>query len=149
MSKFVSILLIALVGVGMATSQTAAQERSVTVDVRSVELLGDKDGAPSQLLLIGTNGVKHQLPDGRFTSESGAMIIVLDGLITSITAPRGRSVEVESMRVERGRVSLIGTNGVVGPPDGKYASRDGAMIIIENGSIKQLVLKEPNSGSSP
>lgn len=53
------------------------------------------------------------------------------------------------MRVERGWVSLIGTNGVVGPPDGKYASRDGAMIIIENGSIKQLVLKEPNSGSSP
>ncbi len=139
MSKRFSILLALLLGATLIPGRAQAQEqRRPTINVRSVELLKGRQDELSKLLLIGTNGRKHLLPDGRFSSESGASIIVLDGRIASVAAPRGRRVEVESVQVERGgTISLIGTNGINGPfivplPDGRYATREGAMIIIQN-----------------
>ena len=38
------------------------------------------------------------------------------------------------------QASLIGTNGREALPDGKFASREGAMIIIQNGAINQLAI---------
>ena len=148
MSKRFSILLALLLGATIIPGRAQAQEQlRPTINVRSVELLKGREGGSSKLLLIGTNGRKHLLPDGTFRSESGASIIVLDGLIASVAAPRGRTVEVESMRVEQGgTISLIGTNGIIGPisvfvPDGRYTTREGAMIIIENDSITQASIK--------
>ena len=148
MSKRFSILLALLLGATIIPGRAQAQEQlRPTINVRSVELLKGREGGSSKLLLIGTNGRKHLLPDGTFRSESGAMIIVFDGRIASVAAPRGRRVEVESMRVERGgTISLIGTNGIVGPisvfvPDGKYTTREGAMMIIEDGAITQASIK--------
>lgn len=148
MSKRFSILLALLLGATIIPGRAQAQEQlRPTINVRSVELLKGREGGSSKLLLIGTNGRKHLLPDGTFRSESGASIIVLDGLIASVAAPRGRRVEVESMRVERGgTISLIGTNGAIGPirmfvPDGIYTTREGAMITIKNGAITQASIK--------
>lgn len=148
MSKLVSILSVAILAASAVAGRAAAQEQQrPTIDVRSVELLKGREGGLSQLFLIGTNGRKHLLPDGAFRSESGAMIIVLDGRIASVAAPRGRRVEVESVEVDRGgTISLIGTNGIVGPisasvPDGRYTTREGAMIIIQNGAITRASIK--------
>lgn len=148
MSKLVSILSMVMLGASAVPARAVAQEQPhPTIDVKSVELLHIRSGGLPQLLLIGTNGRKHLLPDGTFRSESGAMIIVFDGRIASVAAPRGRRVEVESMRVERGgTISLIGTNGIVGPisvfvPDGRYTTREGAMITIKNGAITQASIK--------
>ena len=143
-----SIPLALLVGATIIPGRTHAQEdRRPTIDVRSVEVLMGRSNGPSKLLLIGTNGRKHVLPDGTFRSEAGATIIVLDGRIASVAAARGVRVEIESVRVERGgTISLIGTNGVDGPalapvPDGRYATRDGAMIVIQHGAITRASIK--------
>ena len=148
MSKRFSILVALFLGATIIPGRAQAQEqRRPAINVSSVELLKGREGGLSKLSLIGTNGRKHLLPDGTFSSESGASIIVLDGRIVSVTAPGGRRLEVESVRVERGgTISLIGTNGIDGPfivpvPDGRFATREGAMIIIQNGAITQASIK--------
>ena len=147
MSRRFSILL-ALLGATIIPGRARAQQQRLpTINVRSVELLKGREGGLSKLLLIGTNGRKHLLSDGTFRSESGASIIVLDGRIASLATPRGGRVEVESVQIERGgTISLIGTNCLDGPfvlpvPDGRYTTRDGAMIIIQNGAITQASIK--------
>jgi hypothetical protein len=116
-----------------------------------VELLKGRSDGLSKLILIGTNGRKHVLPDGTFRNESGASIIVLDGRITSVAAPRGERVEVGSVEVGRGgKISLIGIERsaikiggsfIVPVSDGRYTTREGAMIIIQNGAITQASIE--------
>ncbi len=152
MSKRFSILPALLLGATIIPGSAQAQkEGRPTINVKSVELLHERSDGLSKLVLIGTNGRKHLLPDGTFRSESGAMIIVLDGRITSVAAPRGERVEVESVQLGRGgTISLIGTErtGIkigessIGPiSDGKYTTREGAMIIIQNGAITQASIE--------
>ena len=96
MSTRFSILPALLLGATIIPGSAQAQkEGRPTINVKSVELLHERSDGLSKLVLIGTNGSKHMLPDGTFRSESGAMLIVLDGRITGVAAPRGERVEGE------------------------------------------------------
>ena len=139
MFRSISILLILLFTAGASTELAQAQSgKGAAVDVKSVELRGSRADRASQLFLIGTNGEPALMPSGKFKSESGAMIIVLDGRIERVINAQGRRFDVESVEIARGRISLIGTNGRTALPDGKFKNEDGVTIIVLDGRITRV-----------
>jgi len=133
-SILISIILLFSAGAGREQLQAQATKRA-TIEVKSVELRDGRADRASQLFLIGTSGDPALMPTGKFKSESGAMIIVLDGRIERVANANGKRFDVESVEIARGRISLIGTNGRSALPDGRFESEEGVMIIVLDGRV--------------
>jgi hypothetical protein len=139
MYRSILILMTLLFSAGAGREVVEAQStKRETIEVRSVELRRGRVDRASQLFLIGTNGDPALMPSGQFKSESGNMIIVLDGRIEGIKSARGERFTVESVEISRGRILLIGTNGRTALPDGKFENEEGVTIIVLDGHIARV-----------
>jgi len=78
---------------------------------------------------------------GTFKSENGAAIIILDGRVTTVGTRDGRQLEIQGAQATQASVSLIGTSGDPALiPDGKYVTREGSAIVIEQGVIRRAII---------
>lgn len=115
--------------------------------VQPIQTIQVKDGVIS---LIGTHGRTVSLPEGTFKGPGGSSIIVVTGRITHFappaTGPTGSAlagsigqVEIQSLTVQSGQISLIGTNGrTYQLPDGTFMSSSGAKIVVQNRTISEV-----------
>ena len=126
-----SIRLAAIISIVAATGASAQDSTSVDSAARNVVTsFSVKSG--KIVLSSAANPGKSYLPDGTYSTDEGAVLVIVDGRISRFQRASGEMVEISNVRLTRlGLLALTpSTNALMAVsdfnlPSGTYKSEDG------------------------
>jgi len=141
-----------LVTASAGHAQTPAT--AIAVDTIALNTVTDYSVKSGKLVLSSVaNPGKVHLPDGTFTNEAGAILVILGGKIARVQGSEGDLTEISAVRMNRfQRIMLTPSTNALNTvteiplPSGEFRSEDGAATVtIVSGRPIRFTL----AGSAP